>query len=109
MIYPPYCDIALAGFLGINEEKVHATAVKFFLSLTKKIKTKYKDEKVIVVGPMPARVAKVSNKFRYRLIIKCRNTQNFRKLLAEVLEEIYAESSSKSVSVYIDLNPENIL
>lgn len=109
MIYPPYCDIALAGFVGINEEKVHATAVKFFLSLTKKIKSKYKDEKVIVVGPMPARVAKVSNKFRYRLIIKCRNTQNFRKLLAEVLEEIYAENTSKAVSVYIDLNPENIL
>lgn len=109
MIYPPYCDIALAGFLGINEEKVHAAATKFFLILTKKIKTKYKDEKVIVVGPMPARVAKVSNKFRYRLIIKCRNTQNFRSLIAEVLEELSAESSLKSVSVYIDLNPENIL
>ncbi len=109
MIYPPYCDIALAGFLGINEEKVHAAATKFFLILTKKIKTKYKDEKVIVVGPMPARVAKVSNKFRYSLIIKCRNTKIFRSLISEVLEELSAESSLKSVSVYIDLNPENIL
>lgn len=109
MIYPPYCDIALAGFLGLNEDKVHAAAAKFFLILTKKIKTKYKDEKVIVVGPMPARVARVSNKFRYRLIIKCKNSQSFRSLISEVLQELSEESSLKTVSVYIDLNPENIL
>ena len=108
LIYPPFCDIALVGFLGVREEKVHATASKFFLKITEKIRKEYKDEKVIILGPMPARVSKVSNKYRYRLIIKCKNSKNFRKMISEVLTEILAEVSNQ-VSVYIDINPENII
>lgn len=108
LIYPPFCDITLVGFLGLKEEKVHAAAAKFFLKVTEKIQKEYKDEKVIILGPMPARVSKVSNKYRYRLIIKCKNSKNFRKMISEVLTEILAEVSNR-VSVYIDINPENII
>jgi primosomal protein N' (replication factor Y) len=30
LIYPPYCDICLIGFSGINETKVQASSKKFF-------------------------------------------------------------------------------
>ncbi len=109
LIYPPFCDIALVGFLGIREEKVHAAAAKFFLLVTEKIQKEYKDEKVIILGPMPARVSKVSNKYRYRLIIKCRNSKNFRKMMSEALSEVLSAGASNQVSVYIDINPENII
>ena len=109
LIYPPFCDIALVGFVGYKEEKVHATAVKFFLTFTKKIKEEYVDEKVIILGPMAARVSKVSNKFRFRLIIKCKNSKNFRRLLSEVMNEMSQQSGWDSVSVYVDMNPENII
>ncbi|MBR0349799.1 MAG: primosomal protein N' [Clostridia bacterium] len=108
LIYPPFCDIALVGFLGIKEENVHAAASKFFLKITEKIRNEYKDEKVIILGPMTARVSKVSNKYRYRLIIKCKNSKNFRKMMSEVLTEVLSEVSNR-VSVYIDINPENII
>ena len=108
LIYPPFCDIALVGFLGIREENVHAAASKFFLKITEKISKEYKDEKVIILGPMTARVSKVSNKYRYRLIIKCKNSKNFRKMMSEVLTEVLSEVSNR-VSVYIDINPENII
>ena len=108
LIYPPFCDIALIGFLGIREENVHAAASKFFLKITEKIRKEYKDEKVIILGPMTARVSKVSNKYRYRLIIKCKNSKNFRKMMSEVLTEVLSEVSNR-VSVYIDINPENII
>lgn len=109
LIYPPFCDIALIGFSGIVFDKVHAAASNFFMILTKKLRDEYKDEKVIILGPMPARVSKVSNKYRYRLIIKCKNSKNFRKLMNEALEEFLSVSSNNQVSVYIDINPENIL
>lgn len=108
LIYPPFCDIALVGFLGIREENVHAAASKFFLKITEKIRKEYKDEKVIILGPMTARVSKVSNKYRYRLIIKCKNSKNFRKMMSEVLTEVLSDVSNR-VSVYIDINPENII
>lgn len=109
LIYPPYCDIAVVGFVGINDDKVHASSAKFFELLRLRLKSDYKSEKVIILGPMPARVSKVSNKYRYRLIIKCKNSKNFRKMMSETLNEFNSLSSVNSVSVYIDINPESIL
>lgn len=109
LIYPPYCDIALVGFVGINDDKVHAASAKFFQLLRLKLKSEYLNEKVIILGPMPARISKISNKYRYRLIIKCKNSKSFRKMMSEVLDEFNSLSSLSSVSVYIDINPESIL
>ncbi len=109
LIYPPYCDIALVGFVGLNDDKVHAASAKFFELLRIRLKSEYKNEKVIILGPMPARISKISNKYRYRMIIKCKNTKSFRKMLSEALDEFNSLSSMNSVSVYIDINPENIL
>lgn len=40
-----------------------------------------------ILGPSPANVVKVSNKFRYKLIIKCKNNRDFRGLLSAVMTE----------------------
>ena len=109
LIYPPYCDIALVGFTGINDDKVHAASAKFFEFMRIKLKGEFKDQKVIILGPMPARISKISNKYRYRLIIKCKNSKMFRKMMSEVLEEYNNSGFANSVSVYIDINPESII
>ena len=109
LIYPPYCDICLVGFSGINEAKVKAAASKFFELIKLKLSGDYNNEKVIIMGPMQARISKISNKYRYRLIMKCRNSKSFRKMTGEVLSEFSAISTFDSVSVYIDINPENIV
>ncbi len=109
LIYPPYCDICLVGFSGVNEAKTRAASEKFFELLKARLSADYSDQKVIVLGPMSARVSKISNKFRYRLILKCKNTKQFRQMLSEVFKEFNSLSSFNSVSAYIDINPENIL
>lgn len=71
MIYPPFCDICVVGFQGEDEVKTRVAS-----RARRKIKEltagEYKDEKLIVLGPLPARVPRVNKKYRYRLIIKCR-------------------------------------
>ena len=109
LIYPPYCDICLVGFSGLTESKVRAASNKFFDILKQKLSGDYKDEKVIVMGPMSARISRISNKYRYRLILKCRNSKRFRKMAGETLTEFSAVSSFSDVSVYIDINPETIV
>lgn len=109
LIYPPYCDICLIGFSGINEAKVKAASQKFFELLKQKLSDEYRDEKVIIMGPMSARVSKISNKYRYRIILKCRNSKSFRRMTGEVLTEFSGIGTFDSVSVYIDMNPENIV
>ncbi|MBQ7549272.1 MAG: primosomal protein N' [Clostridia bacterium] len=109
LIYPPYCDMCLVGFSGLNETGVQAASKKFFGMLKAKLLTEYSTQKIIVLGPMPARISKISNKFRYRLILKCRNSPEFRRMMGELLKEFAAVSAFSEVSVYIDIDPENIL
>lgn len=106
MIYPPFCDICVIGFSGADEVKTRVASQRALDKIKELTESEYRDEKLIVLGPLPARVPKVNKKFRYRLIIKCRNTKGFRSMIAEVLKSFYGDSKFSSVSVYADMNPE---
>lgn len=109
LIYPPYCDICLIGFVGENEAKVRVASQKFTDKLKTKLDGEYNDLKIIALGPMTARVSKISNKFRYRLILKCKNSKHFRALMTDMLKYTGSDKAYSDVSVYIDINPENII
>lgn len=109
LVYPPYCDICVIGFTGENEISVKNSA-KHTLELIKKlVDEKYKSEKIIALSPIPARVAKISGKFRYRLIIKCKNSKNFRKMISEILINSSTDSVYKNTTVYADINPDSTI
>lgn len=109
LAYPPYCDLCVVGFTGENEVVVK-TAAREALDLLKGfVSGEYKGEKVIALGPMPARVAKVNEKFRYRLIIKCRNSSKFRRMVSEILIKMGTDSRFSKVTVYADINPDTAI
>ncbi len=109
LIYPPYCDLCVIGFVGENETVVK-TAARETLDLVKKsVSGEYNGEKIITLGPLPARVMKVNGKFRYRLIIKCRNSAHFRKMVSEILIKMGTDSRFSKVTVYVDINPESTI
>ena len=64
---------------------------------------------VIALGPMPARVVKISNKYRYRLILKCKNNKQFRSDLGSALSSFGKLSRFGGVSVYVDINPQTLI
>lgn len=109
LIYPPYCDICLIGFVGENETRVRASAQKFADMIKICVDGEYGDQKLIAFAPMAARVSKISNKFRYRLILKCHNSKKFRKMMSELLISVGSDKTFSDVTVYIDINPENII
>ncbi len=107
LVYPPYCDLCVIGITGENETVVKNAAREALDMLKKYANNEFKGEKIIVLGPMPARVAKVSEKYRYRLIIKCRNTARFRAMISKLLIDTGNDSRFSKVTVYADINPEN--
>ncbi len=109
LIYPPFCDICVLAFTGENELKVKSAAKEALGMIMDCTKNEYKDEKVMVLGPHAARVVKVSNRYRYRLIIKCRATRAFREMIAKILMEYGNKKEYGSVTVFADLNPETII
>lgn len=109
LVYPPYCDLCVIGFVGENETIVK-TAARESLDLIKKLVSgEFNGEKIITLGPMPSRVAKVNGKFRYRLIIKCRNSKRFRQMISKTLIQMGTDSRFSKVTVFADMNPDSAI
>lgn len=104
MLYPPFADICMVGFVSDNHISVLKSSNDFMKRLVEKAKASYSDIPLRVLGPSPASIAKVSNKYRFKLIVKCRNNRRFRKLLSETLLEYNSIKENKNTTAYIDMN-----
>ncbi|MBE6811620.1 MAG: primosomal protein N' [Ruminococcaceae bacterium] len=105
MIYPPYCDICVLGFTGEDQCKVTSAARLFLETLIAENSKINPAHKMIVLGPQPPRIAKISNKFRQRLLIKCKNTAAFRAFLSRLLKQFDSNKEFKDIAVFADMNP----
>ena len=106
LIYPPFCDIISASFT-CDDENTAALCSKAFFDELIKANQKY-NEKIIVLGPTQAKIAKINNNYRYRLAIKCKNSARIRSMITEILKTVSKMKEYKKVSISIDVNPNEI-
>lgn len=104
LLYPPFCSFCVIGFSGENEGQAVLAANELLKLLQGLVKTEYVDVPLKVFGPCPSSVLKVANKYRYRLIIKCRDDRRTRMLLQQLMCEFGRLPYAKTVSAFIDLN-----
>ena len=109
MLYPPFVTICLIGFVSDSANKTAAAANAFTQRMTALLRTDYPDIPLRILGPSPAAVFKVSNKYRYKLILKCRNDSRFREMLARMLTSFASEREHSDVTVYADMSPQEII
>ncbi len=109
MLYPPFADLCMVGFVGSVDEEVSRAADAFMRNLQYHTQREYSDVPIRALGPSPASVRKVSGRYRYKIILKCRNNARFRELMHLLLCESGSDPQSKEVTVYADLNPDNVL
>ena len=103
LTYPPFCDIYGVFFVSEDENAAALAAKAFFDTLV--LENKELQQKLIVLGPSPARISKISNTYRYRLAIKCKNSKSVRNLLMQVLKATVKMKELRKVQISIDLNP----
>lgn len=58
-----------------------------------------------LLGPAPAAVAKVNNRYRYRLTLTGQPGKEFRALIAYLLRAAHRDRENRGVSVYADADP----
>ena len=109
MIYPPFCDICVVGFSGENETLLDIASNVFLSNLKELHNRKFKDNDIIVLGPVVPRIFKIGGKFRSRIIIKCRNNKQFRQMIKELLVDFSKNKKYNNISIFADINPENIV
>lgn len=104
MLYPPYADICMIGFVSDNRASVINSSNYFMRKLVGLARAEYSDIPLRLLGPSPAAIAKISNKYRYKIIVKCRNDKRFRSLLSRVVIDYNSNKENKAVTAYIDMN-----
>lgn len=105
MRYPPFCDIVSVIFSGANEN-VTANCAKFFAKNAFAIKEA--DASAQFLGPIPAYISKIKNKYIYRMIIKCENADKISEFLLAASGKCKKNANYENISIAIDKNPNSM-
>lgn len=65
--YPPFCDIIKLEVSDLKEKDVSKVITEIYEKLLKMNKRDMQ-----IFAPMPAPISKIKNRYRWRIIIKCR-------------------------------------
>lgn len=101
--YPPFTDFILLTASGLVEEDVLRCCYRLRKTLEpvlSRLKQPWQ-----LLGPAPASVVKVNNRYRYRLTLAAQNTKDVRNLISYALRAAHQEKENRGVSVYADWNP----
>ena len=105
--FPPYCDIALLTVTSPSESELAMAAKKIYDEFRILATKDYPDLPFVVFGPFEAPVYKVDEKYRMRLVIKCKLNSKCRELFSRMLMKFGIESKNR-LSLSIDFNPTNL-
>lgn len=109
MLYPPFVDLCVICFSGKNQERILSAAKDFFNMLRKLASKDYSELPLRVLEPSQTTIIKLNNKYRYKLIIKFRNSRRFQELISRLLVWFEKDKKYSEVSVYVDVNPDMII
>ena len=104
--YPPFCDIILIGFTSINEGEVKKVANSIHEYLKKRVLAE--NLGIILYKALPSPIDKIKNRYRWRILIKCKFGEEIIDLINSVMDK-YQNLKVKNTKITIDLNPNNML
>jgi len=96
---PPVLDLIALTMTGTDESKI----IKSCQRLKNALQSYFKGmSEIKLLGPAPAVVSKVSNKYRYRLLVNCANNKKIREIIAHTIKEFMRDGSNRGVTVFAD-------
>jgi len=107
LTFPPFCDIALLTVSSAEENGVLRESGRLAALLDRLLSERYEDVQIVKFGPFEAPVYRVENKYRMRMVLKCKLTKRTLALLSELFCSFSAQAD-KNVSLSVDLNPSNL-
>ena len=103
---PPFADVLQVKFFGIFENEVAEGALRFRQALSQALRSEpWHNGKAVVMGPAPAAVVRVMNRYHYQLTILTKNTKEIRALLASLLKWFAGDRANGHITACVDVNP----
>ena len=107
LVFPPFCDIALLTLTGSDENILLRGSTMLSQSVKELAEGDYKDVELITFGPFEAPVYRVDNRYRMRMVIKCRLQKRTLSMFAELLCA-FSRKVGRKLNLSIDFNPSNL-
>ena len=101
--YPPFCDIIMFGVSGKSEFAVKKASKTLENLLIEQNKGEF-----YISRPVPYPVNKIKNRYRWRIIVKCKFNNSILNKINNIMEEYY-KKGLKGASVIVDVNPNNMM
>ena len=102
---PPFADQFFITVTGPEEGTVRRAAAGLRDGLRAAAgRDPYRDMALDILGPAPAPVVKVNNRYRYRVTVIGRNDKILRGLLAAFMKEFARRPEHKGLHIYTDCN-----
>ena len=103
---PPYGDLFMLSASGLEETAVLRACLRLRDSFSAAMKREsYAGVSYRLLGPAPAPVAKVNDRYRYRMVLNTRNTKVMRQLVAHLLRQAQADKQNRGVALFADSDP----
>lgn len=102
--YPPFCDIIIFGITSENENYVKKSAELFY----KLLKAQQKNINIDIFLPQPAPINKIKNRYRWRIIAKCKLSNSIIDLINATLKKYY-DIKQKKANIVVDINPSSMI
>ena len=104
--FPPFLDLFRVTVSGLEETQVLRACALIRRSLDPWVKPRQQGpEGPELLGPAPAPLLKVNNRYRYRVLLKCRSGKEIRALLAQILRAAQEDKANRGLSIWMDVDP----
>ncbi len=105
--YPPFSRLATFKITGLSEKNVLNTS-KLVAQRARSLKENYQEyDKIMILGPAPAPLLKIKNRFRYQVLLKAMDHSVLNAFIKQILSE--KKWVPKQVQVNVDIDPLNML
>lgn len=107
--YPPFCDIISIGISSKSNKELEIIANNIYKDLKEKIKTE--KLQILLYKPVPAPIDKIKNRFRWRIIVKCKIDDKLINAISSTVESMNKQNknSKNDTRIVVDVNPTNML
>ena len=103
--YPPFADLFTVTVSGTEEGRVLRAAVSVRETLRQLCRRpELAAGEPEVLGPAPAPVVKVNNRFRYRCTLVGKNDKATREMLAWLQKDFTKDSANRGMNLFVDHN-----
>ncbi|MBR4510596.1 MAG: primosomal protein N' [Ruminococcus sp.] len=104
MIFPPICDMCIFCFAGVSELDTKKGADAIIALMNVRLRELQPKTPIRVLGPVRASYGRLGGKFRYRIIMKCKNNAEIRGFISNILTEGAKLPEMRNVALYADMN-----